>query len=71
MKVTARIRVTVDVPCDSRWEPNCPVSQVHEQAAKEAKALVEHYLKDSVGRPMPLRVAGPIEVVVVMAEDKR
>lgn len=48
IRATARVRVTVDVECDTVWTPDSPVGKVHSEAIENAKERVLKGLRDGV-----------------------
>lgn len=47
LAVMARVTVTMDLHLPDRWTPDVQASQVHEQAARSAKFLLEKLLEAS------------------------
>lgn len=47
LKVTAKVNVTMVLHLPDRWTEDAPASQVHEQAARSARFLIEKLLEAS------------------------
>lgn len=73
VKVTARVRVVLDIPVWDTWGGDCPLSQVQKQAAESALGM----LHDSGGELNGLfqrgvaRLVGEPEVTAVIVEEDR
>ena len=70
--LTARARavVTVEIPIGGTWGSECRLSQVHDQAADEARGAIRNALT-SVHRPAGFRIVGDIVVTAVLVEEVR
>ena len=47
LAVTARVTVTMELHLPDRWDPGATASEVHEQAARSAKFLLDRLLEAS------------------------
>lgn len=63
---SAIIRVTIEVPADSVWGPESPLSQVFKQAGEETVVKVSDAVRTIGGR-----IVGKIEVVSVSSVTPR
>jgi len=41
VKASARVMVQVEIDLPAQWGPDCPISQVHDQASRQALECVE------------------------------
>ena len=46
MSVTARVRLTIDVPSKSSWSETTTMKQIMDQAGRETKQAVENALRE-------------------------
>lgn len=44
MYTTATVRVTIEVPTDETWGPECTMKQIQEQASHRAKQMLEQHI---------------------------
>jgi hypothetical protein len=61
----ARVTITVEVSVGSSWGDDCPISQVHKQAAQEAQEKLERLFEKERGN---LRLVGEAKVTVIIVE---
>jgi hypothetical protein len=60
---SAKVTLTVEVPVRSGWGQDCPISQVHRQAADEAWLTVTKLVESS-----GVRIVGTPKVQAVLVE---
>jgi hypothetical protein len=69
-KAFARVRVLVEVGCDSAWGDNCTVGQVHTQATRDGLERLEKLFRESKA-PGAFRIVGdPIIEQVLLVDEK-
>lgn len=64
MKITTRIRVTLDIEAEGTWSDNCPISQVKSQSIEDANMKLGKALKDH-----NIKTVGKSECVTVILND--
>lgn len=63
----ASVAVTLTVALNDRWGGDCPLSQVYDQAAKQALLAVEKLIKSTAG----ISIAGNPEVKAIVFQEDR
>lgn len=65
---TAKVQITIEVDAGSSWGPDCTVSQVHNQAGREA---VQRLMNTLAAAKTRCRVIGEPKVITVMHGETR
>jgi hypothetical protein len=45
VQATARVQITIEIDCDSRWEEGCEIGQVFKQASESCITKLHNSLK--------------------------
>lgn len=69
---SARVTLTIEVACSSRWGTTCSIDQVHKQAGEEAVGFIQNTIGNKVPESrVRLRIIGEPRVSCVIASKEQ
>ena len=72
MSATAKVTLTVEVAVSSTWGDDCPISQIHKQAAEEAMNILRNHIgRVPVSGVSRITVLPGAKVEAIIVEGKR
>lgn len=67
----ATVTLTVEVSVTDSWGPDCPISQIHQQAITSAVGKVTGLLKEGYGSPVWVRLIGQPTVTSIITQTRK
>lgn len=69
LTVTARVRLVLDIPCQSTWGPDCDFEQVKKQAVEEAVSSLTNEFTSQHTKHSWRLVGEPRVTAVLVSEE--
>lgn len=63
----ARVKIEVEIAVSDSWGADCPISQVHQQAAESAMGVIRHMCEQT--KEHRVRICGEPSISAVIVEN--